>query len=225
MSATTVPPAGGLPPLAGPVAPVGPILAAVLRVNRAVIDRLNRFFMVPALGAGAGQWLSTPIGGYLLLMRTRGRKTGLVRQVPLSYLVADGSAWVLAGFGAATQWYRNLLVDPVVDAQLPGRRLRCRAEEVADLEVRRRIMPRLVRAAGIPGALIGCNPWTASDDRILAQLEGVPLVRLQPLDAPIEAGPDDPGGRAWLWRQALVAAAWLALLRVARRRGRAQPAG
>jgi deazaflavin-dependent oxidoreductase (nitroreductase family) len=218
-----------LPPIAGPAARVGPILGAVLLGLRATINRLNRWLMVPTLAAGLGQWLGTPIGGYLLLLRTRGRRTGLVREAPLSYLVADGAVWVLAGFGRATNWYRNLLVEPEVDVQLPGRRVRCRAEEVEDPAVRLRMAPRLVRASGIPGSLIGCNPWTAPAERILEQLDGVPLIRLRPVDGPISAGPDDPGGRGWLWRQSVVAAAAFAILRLLRPRrsgGRLpQPAG
>jgi len=209
-----------LPSLAGPVAHVGPVLAAVLLVLRGTINRLNRWLMVPALGAGLGRWVATPVGGYLLLLRTRGRTSGLVREAPLSYLIADGSIWVLAGFGAATNWYRNLLADPAAEVTLPTRRLRCRAEDVAEPEVRRHIAPRLVRATGIPGALIGCNPWTAADDVVLRQLEGVPLIRLSPVGGPVEAGPDDPGGRAWIWRQSVVALAALALVRALGRLGR-----
>jgi len=145
----------------------------------------------------------------------------LPRLAPLSYRIADGSIWVLAGFGPTTQWYRNLLANPVVEVRLPGRDVRCRATSVTDLTQRRRIAPALVRSTGIPGLLIGCNPWTAPDERILEQLDGVPLIRLDPLDGPIEPGPDDPGGRAWMWRQGSLAA--LVLL-IARLVGRSKPA-
>ena len=212
--------------LAGPVTRVGPAFATLVLLLRGTINRLNRWLMVPALGAGLGRWLATPIGGYLLLLRTRGRRTGLERDAPLSYLVEEGSVWVLAGFGPVTNWYRNLLANPEVEVQLPGRHLRCRGEEVLDAEVRRRIAPRLVRATGLPGALIGCNPWTATDQRILEQIEGVPLLRLRIESGPIEAGPDDPGGRAWIWRQSMLAVAALGFLRILRAgRGRPQPAG
>lgn len=160
--------------------------------------------MVPALRLGLGAWLGSPVGGYILLLRVRGRRSGRWRSTPLSYLVLDGSAWVLAGFGPKTQWYRNLLADPEVEVWLPGRWLRCRATE-ADDATRARVAPRVVRAAGLPGLLVGCNPWTASDARVLELLDGVPLVRLTPGSGPIAAGPDDPGGHAWLWRQAAVA--------------------
>lgn len=197
---------------------------AVRAVDRA-LRGLNRWLMVPSLRLGLGEWLGTPVGGYILLLRVRGRRTGIVRDTPLSYLVADGAAWVLAGFGTRTQWYRNLVADPMVDVWLPGRTVRCRAEVVGDDDVRRAILPRLVRSTGAPALLIGCDPWRASDDRIVELLSGVPLVRLVPLGGPIAAGPDDPGGSAWIWRQAAVALVTLALGAALRRLLRRQPAG
>lgn len=197
----------------------GPIQSIVPAVNRG-LKALNRWMMVPAHRLGLGPWLGTPVGGYMLLLRVRGRKSGIVRDTPLTYLIADGAAWVMAGFGPATQWYRNLLADPVVDVWLPGRILRCRAEEARDPAVRALILPTLTRSAGVPGAMVGCNPWTSPDERILELLAGTPLVRLAPLDGPIAAGPDDPGGHAWIWRQALVLWLTVWLLRVGARAAR-----
>jgi deazaflavin-dependent oxidoreductase (nitroreductase family) len=184
-----------------------------LRLVHRGLRVLNRWFMVPVQRLGLGAWIGTPVGGYMLLLRVRGRRTGLVREIPLSYLVADGAAWVMAGFGPRTEWYRNLLADPEVEAWLPGRALRCRAESVDDPEVRARILPALTRAAGVPGALVGCNPWRAADARIIALLEDIPLIRLSPETGAIVACPDDPGGHAWIWRQAAVTALTLLCLR------------
>jgi len=173
--------------------------------------------MIPIHRAGLGAWLATPAMGYMLLLRVRGRKTGLVREIPLSYLVADGSAWVVAGFGRGTEWYHNILADPHVEVILPGRRCEAVAAEVLDPAVRARIMPALVRATGLVGLTIGVNPWTAGDEAITAVLGWIPLVRLSPVAGPIEAGPDDPGGRAWIWRQALASALSLVAWRMLRR--------
>ncbi len=178
---------------------------------------LNRWFMIPVHRAGMGAWVSSPIGGYMLLLRVRGRTSGVTRETPLSYLVAEGSAWVMAGFGPRTAWYRNLLADPHVEAWMPGGRHRALAEEELDPAVRARILPALTRATGAPALMIGLNPWTAPDEAILEALAWVPLVRIRPDDGPLEAGPDDPGGQAWIWRQSMVlAACWLAC-RAARR--------
>ena len=64
-----------------------------------------------------------------------------MREVPRSDFVAEGAPWVLAGFGPATQWYRNLRVDPKIEVVLPGRTLRCEAEDVRDPATRARILP------------------------------------------------------------------------------------
>jgi deazaflavin-dependent oxidoreductase (nitroreductase family) len=165
---------------------------------------LNRFLAVPMLRAGLGPWVGTPIGGYLLLLRARGRRSGAIRETPLSYLVAEGAIWVCAGMGPRTQWYRNLQVDPRVEVVLPGRTVSCLAEDVRDHETRARMIPALVRAVGLPGALGGVNPRTATDAQITDAYAWVPLLRLRPLDGPVARGPDDPGGTAWVWRQAVV---------------------
>jgi deazaflavin-dependent oxidoreductase (nitroreductase family) len=148
--------------------------------------------------------MGTPLGGWILLLRVRGRKSGLVREHALSYLVADGSVWVMAGFGRRTEWYRNLLADPQVEVVLPGRALRCRAEIADEPEVRSHIIPRLARAAGLPGYLIGVDPYRASPVAVMSATAWVPLIRLRPENGPISAGPDDPGGLSWVWRQGLV---------------------
>jgi len=193
--------------------PLPPLTALAVRwVNRS-LKVVNRWFMVPAHRLGLGPWIGTPIGGYILLLRVRGRRSGMIRETPLSYLIEGGSAWVLAGFGTKTEWYRNLLVDPGVEIWLPGRVVRCRAEEVIDPAIRDPLLPRLVRASGVPGLLVGCNPWTAPDSKVVEMLRGIPLIRLTPLGEPLLAGPDDPGGRAWLWRQGVVA---LGILLIAR---------
>jgi deazaflavin-dependent oxidoreductase (nitroreductase family) len=177
---------------------------------------LNRWFMVPTLRAGLGAWVATPFGGYIVLLRVRGRRSGLLRDVPLSYLVADGSAWVFAGFGPQTQWFRNILAEPEVECWLPGRTVRCRAVVVEDPEVRARITPLLVRAAGVPGAMTGANPWHTPDAAITAAVAEVPLLRLVPEGEPLVAGPDDPGGWAWAWRQAVVLALTIGLVSLGR---------
>ena len=206
---TTPDPPPADPPLAD--APADGALHGLDPLAHRAFKVLNRWFMVPLHRAGLGAWLGTPVGGWMLLLRVRGRKSGLVREIPLSYLVADGSVWVVAGFGPRTEWYRNLLAEPAVEAWLPGRRVTGTAVEIRTPAVRARILPALVRATGLPSFLGGVNPWRASDDRILAAFDFVPLIRIDTDEGWLDAGPDDPGGRAWVWRQTLVlAASWLA---------------
>jgi len=187
------------PDLAPPPAPT-----AASRRTHQVFLKVNRWSTLPLLRAGVGPWLGTPIGGYLLLLRVRGRRSGALREVPLSYLIAEEAAWVCAGMGPGAQWYQNLLADPAVEVVLPGRTVACRAEDVRDPGTRQRIMPALVRALGLPGGLGGVDPRRATDDEILEAYGWVPLISLRPVGGPLVAGPDDPGGTAWMWRQAVV---------------------
>ena len=203
------------PTLAEP--PAGGALHGLDPLGKRVFKALNRWFMIPVLGAGLGAWVGSPVGGYMLLLRVRGRSSGLVRETPLSYLIADGSIWIAAGFGPATQWYRNLLADPAVEVVLPGRLVTGRAVEVRAPAVRTRILPAFMRATGLPAFLGGINPWRSSDEEVLAATDFVPLIRIDTDDGWLESGADDPGGRAWIWRQAIVLAGSLAVMGAPRR--------
>jgi deazaflavin-dependent oxidoreductase (nitroreductase family) len=212
------PPAGPMPaepPLADP--PADGALHGLDPIAHRAFKALNRYFMIPMHRAGLGAWLGSPIGGCMLLLRVRGRKSGIVRETPLNYLVADGSVWIVAGFGPQTEWYRNLLADPTVEVVLPTRRLTGTAVEVRSPVVRARILPALLRATGLPSFLAGVNPWTATVAQVTDALDFVPLIRIDPADGWLDPGPDDPGGRAWIWRQALVLVASLVVVRTLRR--------
>lgn len=209
------------PPLPEPP-PMSDLVAAASDRSRTMFRHFNRWFALPIHRAGLSAWLGTPLTGCQLLLTTTGRKSGLRRDTPLGYLVAEGAAWVLAGYGPTTQWYRNLLAEPGVEVLMPGRPpFGARADEVLDPTVRARIIPPLVRSMGLPGSVIGEITLTASDERILELVRWVPLIRLTPDGPPLTAGPDDPGGTGWIWRQGLVLVASLvafrALVRVARR--------
>ena len=90
-------PRDAFPPLAEP--PAGGSWAVAGPWLHRGFKALNRYFMIPLHRAGLGAWLSTPIGGYMLLLRVRGRKSGITRAIPLNYLVADGSVWIVAAAG------------------------------------------------------------------------------------------------------------------------------
>lgn len=193
--------------------------------SRIFFKYANRWLMVPFHRAGLAAWLGTPLTGWQCLITSTGRKSGVRRHTPLGYLVADGSVWVLAGYGPATLWYRNLLAEPAVEVLLPGRApLPAHAREILDPAVRARIVPALVRSMALPGGLIGCNPLTATDERILGLTAWVPLIRLEPDGSPLVAGPDDPGGLGWIWRQALLALVTVLVVRSWRSGRRARAA-
>ena len=214
-----LPPTSPLPPLLPTPDEVG-VTGFLARASRMAFRYGNRFGMVPFHRAGLAAWLGNPLTGWQLLLTTTGRKSGLPRSTPLGYLVADGAAWVLAGYGSTTLWYRNLVADPAVEVLLPARPpFAAEATEILDPAVRARIVPRLVRSMALPGAMIGCLPWSAPDERILELTAWVPLIRLAPANGEtLVPGPDDPGGLGWTWRTLAASLAAAAIIRAARRR-------
>jgi deazaflavin-dependent oxidoreductase (nitroreductase family) len=215
------PPATVFPPLPPTPEQVG-MTGLLWRASITAFHWANRYAMVPLHRAGLAVWLGSPLSGWQLLLTTTGRKSGLLRPTPLGYMVADGAVWVLAGYGSATLWYRNLLADPAVEVLLPARPpFAGIATEIVDPSVRARVIPRLVRSMALPGTMIGCLPWSAPDERILELTAWVPLVRVVPADGTLLVpGPDDPGGLGWTWRMLVATLATVAAFRLLPRRGR-----
>ncbi|MFI5258484.1 MAG: nitroreductase/quinone reductase family protein [Candidatus Limnocylindrales bacterium] len=179
---------------------------------------VNKWLSVPALRMGLGKYVSNPLTGYLMILRTRGRKSGEMRDVPLGYTIVGEHVYCIAGFGRRTHWFQNVLVDPRVEAILPGRAFSGTAEEVTDPAERVRVAAPLLRSMGLVAGIVGLgNPWHDSPAEIAAKCEGMPLVRVRATG--IAAGPEDPGGRYWLVPVAV--GAGLALMWLAHRnRGR-----
>jgi deazaflavin-dependent oxidoreductase (nitroreductase family) len=184
-------------------------MTRLLPVLRRAFLVVNRTTAAPALRAGLGPLLVTPVTGSILLLRTRGRRSGLVREAPLGYVVHGGAIYVCAGFGRGTAWLANLRADPSVEVILPGARIRATAREVTDRAEYDVPLRELIRALGVIGAATvpaALDPGAAIPDAWFATL---PLVRLQPVG--MLAGPWDPGGRGWIGI-ALVDAVLLALV-------------
>lgn len=190
--------------------------------SRTAFRLTNRWVMIPLHRAGFAAWLNNPLGGWQCLVTTVGRKSGRPRPVPLGYIVRDGAVWVLAGYGPRTAWLHNITERPRVQLRLPGRRpMSAIALQEDDPAVRARIIPSLCRSMALPGSMIGCFPPTSSDGRILECVSWVPLVRITAADGElILPGADDPGGRGWIWRQAVAVglSLGLPLLAIALRR-------
>ncbi len=105
----------------------------------------------------------------LLLLTTRGRRTGKARTVPLGY-VRDGDALAVIGsYGGRDrhpEWYLNIQADPNVRVRLRGRRFAAKARTAAPEEWERcwrefvRVWPRYEVYAGrtkrrIPIVVVG----------------------------------------------------------------------
>ncbi len=101
---------------------------------------------VGVLGSGWGPQ------GVVLLLTTKGCKSGLPRVTPVQYELIEGEILLGAVRGLDADWVRNILNDPRVELRIGGRSMAGRArvssdpEEIADfLETRLERHPFMVR--------------------------------------------------------------------------------
>ena len=107
----------------------------------------------------------------VLLLTTKGRKTGQPRTSPLGYFKQDGNFVVIASNGGADQnpaWFYNLKSNPQVTVQIGKEQLKAKAE-VVDAQKRTQMWADLVKMAPTYGR------YEQSTKR------QIPLVILQPV--------------------------------------------
>ena len=180
------------------------------RVIRQVLKFVNRFFMVPLFRLGLGLFVGNPITGYVMVVKTIGRKTGKERYAPVNYAIHNGTIYCMAGFGKDTHWFRNLQSQPNIEIILPSGPVAGVAEDATNSEEALHILRRLLKNSGFAGFLAGFNPYTISDIELSEKTKGFPLVRIRPTG--VGRGAGDAGG--WLWILSLVVTAlvlWLVL--------------
>jgi deazaflavin-dependent oxidoreductase (nitroreductase family) len=156
---------------------------------------LNKFFMVPIFRLGIGTLFGNPIWGYMMVLKTTGRKSGKTRYSPVNYAIMNGNIYCLAGWGQIADWYRNLTANPNIETILPSGALAGVAEQVAASKERTAALRKVLQAGGFAGFLLGFNPYTVSDEALAEKTKEIPLVRIRPCG--IGSGASDPGG--WLW--------------------------
>jgi deazaflavin-dependent oxidoreductase (nitroreductase family) len=158
---------------------------------------LNKFFMVPVFRLGFGPVFGNPFWGYIMVLRTTGRKSGKVRYSPVNYAIRNGKVYCMAGFGRASDWYRNLQANNLIDVILPSGPFTGTATEVSDPAERAILIRQILKNGGFAGFFEGFNPYRIKDEDLLERTASMPLVCLQPVGP--ANGPADPGGWAWVW--------------------------
>jgi len=165
---------------------------ALLAPLRKAFLVLNRWIAAPLIRAGGGPLLTTPVAGSILLLRTTGRKSGLVREAPLGYTVLDGRVVVVAGYGRTAHWFLNAVADPEVEMMLPGARIAGQAEEITEPDERRAAFRTLIQSMGVVGRLTLGDVSGKGDDEVDLLAQAFPILAITP--TAVLPGPFDPGG-------------------------------
>jgi deazaflavin-dependent oxidoreductase (nitroreductase family) len=176
-------------------------------ILRRILKFINMFFMVPLFRLGLGSFVGNPITGYIMVVKTIGRKTGKERYVPVNYAILDGNIYCMAGFGKDSHWYRNLQAQPNIEIIIPSGPLAGVAEDATNSEEAIFVLRKILKNSGFAGFFAGFNPFTISDTELREKTKDFPLVLIRPTG--VGRGAGDAGG--WLWIIVTVVVLWLVL--------------
>jgi deazaflavin-dependent oxidoreductase (nitroreductase family) len=178
---------------------------------RSVFKAFNRF-MVLLFRLGLGSWGNgTKYGGYIMVIKHVGRKTGLTRLTPVNYATVDGDIYCTAAFGKGADWYLNIIANPQVEVWLPDGRWAGIAEDFTGDEKGASHLRQVIIASGFAGPLFGVNPNKLSDQDFEELLENYRLIRIRRENALTGAG--GPGDLSWIWPLMTFVLLWLLMKR------------
>ena len=150
---------------------------------------------------GFGQWLHHPkLGGCIMVITHTGRKSGRRRRTPVNYARVGNDVYCTAGFGAGSDWVRNILVHPNVEVWLPDGWWAGVADDVTGWPASRRLplLRQVLINSGFAARMAGIDPKQMSDAELAAITEPYRLVRIERTVA--RTGPGGPGDLAWVWQ-------------------------
>lgn len=172
----------------------------------------NRFMLL-LWRLGLGGWVNAApeTGGQIMVLVHRGRSSGREYRTPVNYALVDGELYCMAGFGAVSDWYRNLLANPQVEVWLPDGWYAATAEEVPDGPDALPKLRAVLIASGFAARAAGLDPLRMSAEQLRAAAREYRLVHLRRDHA--LTGPGGPGDLAWVWPVATLLLLPLALFR------------
>ena len=172
---------------------------------------LNRF-MVLMWRLGLGVFMSRrEFSGQIMVITHTGRKSGMTRRTPVNYALVDGEVYCTAGFGAASDWYRNIRSNPLVEVWMPKGWWAGVAEDVSDSPERLKLLRQVIIASGFASYAAGIDPFKISDADLARVSDKYRLVRIR-RTIPC-TGPNGPGDLAWVWPLATLGLLVAAMLR------------
>jgi deazaflavin-dependent oxidoreductase (nitroreductase family) len=156
----------------------------------------------------------------LLIITTRGRKSGQPRHSVLEYRRHGTKHYVVSAWGRRTQWLQNLLAHPLVTVQKGQDRFGARASLVEDSGEALRVLYLFRKKAPIiyDAVLARLSDRETVNARNLPDISGqIVIVRLEPV-ASEPTPPALPSDLAWTLRLAVVSILAFMVVRLVRQR-------
>lgn len=135
----------------------------------------------------------------MLAITTRGRKSGKPRHTLLSYVSVDEKEYVCSGWGARSDWYKNILADPRVTIQVGNRTYYAQAYRLQDLDEFIMITNEMFKTGGDSHF----EPWLESfgieftSEDMIAKQERLHIVGFWKSNG--EGPPALPTDLIWIW--------------------------
>ena len=138
-----------------------------LNTLRRVFHAMNPF-MVFMLKIGLGWTMNIwpAVSGRIMVIKHRGRKSGKEYLTPVNYALVDHEIYCTAGFGSISDWYRNMLANPIIELWLPEGKRKARAEDISEAPNRLFLLRQVIIASGFAGPLFGINPKKLNDEQL-----------------------------------------------------------
>ncbi len=156
-------------------------------------------FMVTMFRLGLGKWVNwdPKNGGQVMVLTTTGRKSGLSRRIGLNYAIVNGELYCCAGFGAVSDWYKNIQNNPQVEVWLPDGWWCGMADDISDSPYRISLLRQVLIASGFAAKLAGIDAEHLSDEQLDQATLEYRLLHIKRTEA--RTGPGGPGDLAWIW--------------------------
>lgn len=143
---------------------------------------------------------------HIMVLVTRGRKSGLPRYTPIEYRRHGSKIYIVSAWGRRTNWLQNLLENPNVTVQLGGRTQAARAQLVTDPAEALRALYQFRRTApGRYDALLSYVIDSTVNSRTLPALSGQFTIARLDLTSETPLLPGVPQDLSWLLPLTLVA--------------------
>lgn len=157
-------------------------------------------FMVLLWKLGLGNFLNIwpKVFGRFLVITHYGRKTGNKYLTPVNYSIVNGEIYCTSGFGAHSDWYKNLMHNPEIEVWLTEGWCRAQAEDVSNHPDRNHIMREVLIGSGFAAPMFGIHPLTIDDVSLAEVTKDYRLIRINCIAE--KTGNDGPGEYSWFWQ-------------------------
>ncbi|MEM6284986.1 MAG: nitroreductase family deazaflavin-dependent oxidoreductase [Chloroflexota bacterium] len=158
---------------------------------------------------------------HLVILTTRGRKSGLPRHVPVEYRMHGTKVYMISGWGTRPDWVQNILVHPFATVQAGSRTYGAKAYLVEDTaEILRALFLFRKRAPAVYDAIIArlTDAETVEVKSLPDLAHQLTVVRLD-----VNHEPQLPGIKrdlTWVWGVAALFFGGFIAVQVAQRNGR-----